>query len=252
MTYYKEQTDTAPVASVSLDELQSLQKTTDVAPKKTDPTLAFTLDVREGKEVRTYYLCAASESEKKQWIDTIVLSRKYWAAVKGGALKAASQPAMSVCTEHLETIQQLETENSSLKVQMDEMAEDIERSRSQHEAELDALRDAHRVELAKARAATPVASGRGAGAFCASCVLVLCSGCVTGPASPMVSGRGRGNLAASNSSNNKMALDDSDIPDFDSDDERPVPKSSGGGGGGNTAGTHSHLRVVLVLCWLLC
>lgn len=165
LTYFKEQTDTQPVASVMLDELQSLQKSTDVAPKKTDPAFAFTLDVREGKDVRTYYLCAASESEKKQWIDTIVASRKYWAAVKGGALKASAQQQQqgpSACAEHEETIASLEAHNGSLRAQLDELTEDTERIRAQHDQELEALRETHRAELARARA-TPVASGRGAG-----------------------------------------------------------------------------------------
>jgi hypothetical protein len=38
--------------------------------------------VREGKDIRTYFLCAASETEKKGWIDAIVASRKYYSALK--------------------------------------------------------------------------------------------------------------------------------------------------------------------------
>lgn len=225
LTYFKEQTDTAYVASVSLEDLQSLNKTVDVAPKKTDPALAFTLDVREGKDVRTYYLCAGSEAEKKQWIDGIVASRKYWAAVKAGTMSASPPPsrdAKSTLTpekekELLSTIAQLKAENLRLQEEYDELLDDFTKMKSKHDEEVETLRSSAR----SAEVARTAVSGRGGGS----------------PATPKVSGRGRGSatvVAPVAVAKKKAAADDDpfadEVPDFDSEDNDndsmpPLPKT---------------------------
>lgn len=191
-----------------------MQKTTDVAPKKTDPSFAFTLDVREGKDVRTYYLCAASESEKKQWIDAIVTSRKYFAALKGGALQQAPAAAQESGRDNSADVRGLEKEISKLKEEnmrlveeRDEMIDEMATMKLQYEQEMSDLVAKHEQELKKARTSTagPVASGRG-------------SSTDKKPA-------GRGAAAR------KGGFDDDDIPDFDSDDEKPA-KGKGSAGGG--------------------
>merc|ERR1711991_1026749 len=79
LTYYKDQNDTESVAQMHLENCTSLHRNSDVAPKKLEQC-AFALDIREHKQVRTYYLSAHSDSEKKQWLDAMLASKKWYAA----------------------------------------------------------------------------------------------------------------------------------------------------------------------------
>lgn len=69
---------------MALESCTSLQRNSEVAPKKL-PECAFALDIKEHKEIRTYYLAAHSETEKKQWLDAMVASKKYYAVLAANA-----------------------------------------------------------------------------------------------------------------------------------------------------------------------
>jgi hypothetical protein len=82
----------------------SLHRNSDVAPKKLEQC-SFAIDIKEHKQVRTYYLSAYSEGEKKQWLDAMLASKKWYAAqaaavLSGGtpakaAVAQSSKPALS-------------------------------------------------------------------------------------------------------------------------------------------------------------
>jgi predicted RNase H-like nuclease (RuvC/YqgF family) len=126
-------------AQLGAENATSLHRNSDVAPKKLEQC-SFALDIKEHKQVRTYYLSAHSEGEKKQWLDAMLASKKWYAAqaaaianpgpsAKGGrAAPAASGEGGGASTAKLEQeleeaearVKKLLVENKSLKQQLEE------------------------------------------------------------------------------------------------------------------------------------
>jgi chromosome segregation ATPase len=116
-----------------------LHRNSDVAPKKLEQC-SFAIDIKEHKQVRTYYLSAYSEGEKKQWLDAMLASKKWYAAQAQALLTAGSaKPAAAGAAnksapvaagnsakleqelEEAETkIRKLTAENKQLKQKLDE------------------------------------------------------------------------------------------------------------------------------------
>ena len=135
LTYFKDQNDTEPVAAMALENCTSLHRNSDVSPKKLEQC-AFALDIKEHKQVRTYYLSAHSETEKKQWLDAMLASKKWYAAQSALVLKGmksgghASGPPRGggASTAQLEQdleeskdkLKRLMAENRHLKKQLEE------------------------------------------------------------------------------------------------------------------------------------
>lgn len=117
---------------MDLASCTALNRTSDVAPKKMTEC-AFSLEIKEHKEVRTYFLSAHSEGEKKQWLDAMVASKKYFSSlVTMQATQSKPLPAAGAKNTDQELasaraeVKRLKEENSKLKQELDQRGDDNE------------------------------------------------------------------------------------------------------------------------------
>ena len=89
-----------PVQSIDLGNLQQLQKNSETYPKNGEEG-AFSFDVREQKDIVTYYLCAASAQEKEMWIASMVAWRKYFTNLQSGKGTTAAAAAATASKEEV-------------------------------------------------------------------------------------------------------------------------------------------------------
>jgi chromosome segregation ATPase len=91
MAYYKEQNDPAVVQTFDLAAITQISKTPESYPKDYKEG-AFSFDVQEQKEIKTYFFAAASSQEKELVLRTIVDWRKWTAQAK--KMAAVDVPAL--------------------------------------------------------------------------------------------------------------------------------------------------------------
>lgn len=160
----KDQTDTEAIATMDLASCTSLNRNSDVAPKKM-AECAFSVDIKEHKEIRTYYLSAHSEGEKKQWLDAMVASKKYFSTLtavhtapsKGVSASGTSSVEKDLASARAE-VKRLKDENAKLKKELDQKGGGDE----EHEdliLQLEELEEKYAVEKKKREALEKAAKG---------------------------------------------------------------------------------------------
>ena len=163
LLYFKEESDSQPIAAIDLAAATQINKSPDSYPKgKKDG--AFSLDVREHKEIKTYHFAAASAKDKDLWLGAIVAWRAY---TKQQRTQAEAVPALrrelkdanatiEALKEQLRIVQEKhhnpvedpsQIEQGDLSRQLDLMEEQLEEERSRNRRLTEALEE-ERFELA--------------------------------------------------------------------------------------------------------
>lgn len=109
--FYKDKNDREFVSSVDLSSATQINKLPEVFPKSGRDT-AFSVDVRDGKEIKTFYYAAKGVEEKEGWIVAIATWRKYLNQLK----KAEGKKEQ--LEEALKTIEALKEQTFVLKKQL--------------------------------------------------------------------------------------------------------------------------------------
>lgn len=84
LEYYKDQTDPAMVAAIELSGITQINKHPDSYPREYKEG-AFSMDVHEQKEIKTYFFAAASQAEKEHILGVIMEWRKWTATARKAA-----------------------------------------------------------------------------------------------------------------------------------------------------------------------
>ncbi len=146
MAYYKEQNDPAVVQTFDLAAITQISKTPDSYPKDYKEG-AFSFDVQEQKEIKTYYFAAASSQEKELVLRTIVDWRKWTAQAKKNA--AVDVPALQKqLAEAHHTIEALTQQLEKLRA---ETQTPKEHAGGAHSEDVDLLAESLEEERAKNR-----------------------------------------------------------------------------------------------------
>jgi hypothetical protein len=91
MVYFKDSTDNAMVASFNLSSATRIDKNPETYPKNCRDS-SFSIDIREGKDIKTYYWAANSVAERDHWLASIVAWRKYTTNLNKGGAKGSFFP----------------------------------------------------------------------------------------------------------------------------------------------------------------
>ena len=157
---FREQNDPAVVQTFDLAAITQISKTPDSYPKDYKEG-AFSFDVQEQKEIKTYYFAASSSQEKELVLRTIVDWRKWTtqakknAAVDVPALQkqlADAQHTIEALTQQLEKLR-AETHNpkehagGSHNEDIDFLAESLEEERAKN-ARLEEALEEERLQMA--------------------------------------------------------------------------------------------------------
>ena len=129
LAYYKDDKDPQPIGVLDLARATLINQLPESYPKNSREG-AFSIDIREGKEIRTYYMAAKSLAAKEVWLSSIVKWSK-WAAAQKKAQSPRTNPtaAASAGGEAAVLRKQLAEANATiaaLKAQLEKVKAQLE------------------------------------------------------------------------------------------------------------------------------